>query len=293
MQVKKPNFKKPDLSRRQKFLTLLGIAMLLIALVFGVMKFNDVFSEKAEVLSPDNQAAKEAQEEQQPVQENLPEPEPEPEPEPKTSQKQPVKTETVGPTEGVGTLSWVVNKRRALNPKTYVPPNLVVPSVKLRVPGHQTMKIRSDVATAAQQLFAAAKAAGHDPMLSSGYRSYSYQSTLYNSYVNNSGQAAADTYSARPGHSEHQTGLSFDICNAGSCNLQESFGGTALGQWVAAHAHEHGFIIRYPNGKQGITGYIYEPWHLRYVGKTTAAQIHSSGKTLEEHFGLPAAPTYN
>lgn len=284
--MKKPTLKKPNLSGRQKILMLLGILMLIAALVFGVMKFHDVFSEKPQVLSPENQRAKDAQEEQQPVQEA------EPEPEPEQTTKPGATTEAPGPLEGVGTLSWVVNKRRPLNPKTYVPPNLVFPNVRLRVPGNESMKIRADVGAAIEQLFAAATAAGHSPMLSSGYRSYSYQVSLYGSYVKSQGQAEADKQSARPGYSEHQTGLAFDICNAGNCQLVQSFSDTPLGQWVAAHAHEYGFIIRYLNGKQGITGYIYEPWHLRYVGVDTATQVKNSGKTLEEFFGLPAAPDY-
>lgn len=262
-----------------------GVALLVVAGIFGVMKFRDVFNEKPETTtteqiqgeeSTDNQEAQQAQ------------------PEPTESTPSPeTQTQTVGPLEGVGTLSWVVNKQRPLNPKTYVPPNLVFPSVKVRVPGNESMKIRADVATAIEQMFVGAIAAGHDPMVSSAYRSYGYQSNLYYSYVNKDGQAAADTYSARPGYSEHQTGLSFDICNNGNCKLEEAFANTPLGQWVAGNAHSYGFIIRYPNGKQNITGYVYEPWHLRYVGVDTATQIKNSGKTLEEHFGLPPAPDYN
>lgn len=257
--------------------------MLVVAGIFGVMKFRDVFNEKP-VPSPTDQV----EEIEEPVPAEQAETEAEEETKPSDTPLQ-----TVGPTEGVGTLSWVVNKQRPLNPKTYVPPTLVFPNVKIRVPGNESMKIRADVGTAIEQLFTAAQGAGHDPMLSSAYRSYGYQSNLYYGYVKSDGQAAADTYSARPGYSEHQTGLSFDICNSGSCKLEQAFADTPLGQWVAAHAHEHGLIVRYPNGKQSITGYIYEPWHLRYVGVDTASQIKNSGKTLEEHYGLPPAPDYN
>lgn len=281
----KRKLKTPKLSRRQKILVPLGIILLVLSIVFGIMKFRDVFYSQPQDTAADqpviadeiNEPENAAEVESKPEEAETPKPKPASAP------------DTPGPLEGVGTLSWVVNKRRPLNPKTYIPPNLVKPSVKLRVAG---ITVRSDAAAALQQLFAAGLSAGHDPMLSSGYRSYNAQASLYNSYAAKDGQAAADTYSARPGYSEHQTGLAMDVCNAGACSLEQSFAATPFGQWLAAHAHEYGFIIRYPSGKQHITGYIYEPWHLRYVGTGLAAQIYASGKTLEEHFGLPAAPTY-
>lgn len=117
----------------------------------------------------------------------------------------------------------------------------------------------------------------------SGYRSYSHQSALYWGYVASYGQAQADTFSARPGHSEHQTGLTFD--------LQHSSSGLVRGDreslWVASNAHKYGFIIRYPAGKEAITGYIHEPWHIRYVGKNHALAIYRAGLTLEEYLGVP------
>ena len=118
--------------------------------------------------------------------------------------------------------------------------------------------------------------------LSSGFRSYDYQSSLYSGYVSYYGTAVADTFSARPGHSEHQTGLAID------CNIvNDSFIGTPEAIWLAEHCHEYGFIIRYPQGKQGVTGYKYEPWHIRYVGDM-AEQIYESGLTLEEYYDLPS-----
>ena len=111
----------------------------------------------------------------------------------------------------------------------------------------------------------------------SGYRSYSYQSQLYNNYVARDGKAAADTYSARPGYSEHQTGLAMDINNASS-----SFNNTKEAKWLADNCVKYGFIIRYPKGKENITGYQYESWHLRYLGKELAKEVADSGLTLEE-----------
>lgn len=117
--------------------------------------------------------------------------------------------------------------------------------------------------------------------VSSGYRSSTSQKSIYNRYVNRDGRVLADTYSARPGHSEHQTGLAIDLNT-----ITQSFGSTAEGKWVAAHCHEYGFILRYPKGKSHITGYCFEPWHLRYVGVETATKIAESGLCLEEYYGI-------
>ncbi len=190
---------------------------------------------------------------------------------------------------------WVVvNKQRPLTPKSYIPADLVVPNVPLRVPGNSTMQVRAVTATAMEALFAAAKAAGAPLMLSSGYRSFSYQTSLYGSYVSAHGQASADTFSARPGYSEHQTGLAFDVEPLNQqCDVDQCFANTAAGKWIAQHAYEYGFLLRYPSDKVAITGYEYEPWHLRYVGKALALELHNTHtETLEEFFGLPPAPNY-
>ncbi|UXR77766.1 M15 family metallopeptidase [Staphylococcus sp. IVB6227] len=119
----------------------------------------------------------------------------------------------------------------------------------------------------------------------SGFRSYETQQQLYRSYVSRDGEAAADKYSAKPGHSEHQSGLAFDVGSVdASDDFKTSFVKTPEGQWVKDHAHKYGFIIRYPEGKEAITGYQYEPWHLRYVGKELAQTIHNEETTLEEYF---------
>lgn len=116
----------------------------------------------------------------------------------------------------------------------------------------------------------------------SGYRTYSYQANLYNYYVQMDGQAAADTYSARPGFSEHQTGLAFDLCDKNG-QLVES---TREVNWIAQNAHRYGFIVRYKAGKESITGYMAEPWHLRYLGVDMATKVYNSGLTLEEYLGV-------
>jgi len=183
-------------------------------------------------------------------------------------------------------LQVVVNKQRPLNPATYVPAGLT------RVTGIQ---LRSDAANAFKQFTKAAKAKGVSITLVSGYRSYAQQQSLYNDYVRQYGQQTADTLSARPGFSEHQTGLSLDIGNPnGSCALESCFASTPAGRWAADHADEYGFVIRYPEGYGAITGYTYEPWHLRYVGPKLEAEFAASREaTLEQFFGLPAAPDYN
>ncbi|MBR3283397.1 MAG: D-alanyl-D-alanine carboxypeptidase family protein [Ruminococcus sp.] len=137
--------------------------------------------------------------------------------------------------------------------------------------------ITSDAQAAFNKMKADAAKAGYSLFICSGFRSYSYQSQLYNSYVNRDGKAKADTYSARPGHSEHQTGLAMDINNA-----SDAFNNTPEAKWIAANCWKYGFILRYPQGKQNITGYKYESWHVRYLGNDLAKEVYNSGLTLEE-----------
>ena len=115
----------------------------------------------------------------------------------------------------------------------------------------------------------------------SGFRSYATQAQLYQSYVNQEGQAAADRYSARPGYSEHQTGLAFDVIGTDGQLVEDS----NAAQWLLEHAPDYGFVVRYPRGKESITGYMHEEWHLRYIGKE-AKDIAASGLTLEEYYGF-------
>lgn len=119
----------------------------------------------------------------------------------------------------------------------------------------------------------------------SGFRSYDYQTQLYQNYVNKDGKEAADTYSARPGYSEHQTGLAFDILNGAGGLLGENPQDEKAVEWLHSHAHKYGFIVRFQEGKEAITGYQAEAWHLRYVGDI-AEKIYTSNLTLEEYFGV-------
>ena len=126
-----------------------------------------------------------------------------------------------------------------------------------------------------------AKALGLNLSLQSGYRSYETQKSLYNSYVKKHGETLTNTFSAKPGHSEHQTGLAFDVGK-----VEDSFANTKESKWLDQNAHLYGFIIRYPKGKQSITGYKYEPWHIRYLGLENAKKVKDSGKTLEEYLNI-------
>ncbi len=134
-----------------------------------------------------------------------------------------------------------------------------------------------------------ANGAGFNFYIGSGYRSYWDQKIIYNNYVSWDGQANADTYSARPGHSEHQSGLAADICesNEPAC-ISSDFDNTNPAKWLNDNCYKYGLIIRYPKGKTGITGYIYESWHLRYVGVELATKLYNGGDwiTLEEYYGI-------
>lgn len=188
--------------------------------------------------------------------------------------------------ENPGAIDALVNRTSNL-PDTYVPEDLVeltdVPTV---LSNPEVNQLRSAAYEALKELFTAAKEeASYDLYARSGYRSYNTQTSLYSSYVTNHGQAAADTFSAKPGQSEHQTGLAMDItCEAMNFQLDDTFGETEEGKWVSENAHRFGFIIRYPKGKEDITGYMYEPWHIRYLGVELAKDVYESGLTLEEYF---------
>lgn len=189
---------------------------------------------------------------------------------------------------------WVVvNKHRPLSPAGYVPADLVQPRVRLATSGESAL-LNSTTAGAAEKMFATAVADGVVITLASGYRSFNTQIATYNRWVNAEGQATADTASARPGFSEHQTGWSFDIGDgSGKDSFTPAFANQPAAVWVKANAHLFGFVVRYPWMFHEITGYYYEPWHLRYVGAEAAAAMNSRGvATLEEYFGLEAAPGY-
>lgn len=144
-----------------------------------------------------------------------------------------------------------------------------------------SQSMRNDGAEALEVMFVAAKEDGIRLATVSGYRSYSKQNTIYERKVKSAGVETADSLVALPGSSEHQLGLAMDVAKSGSSSLSSRFGNTPEGKWVAENAHLYGFIVRYPEGMEEITGYAYEPWHLRYVGKTYAQAVYDSGLPMD------------
>ncbi|MCL6456409.1 MAG: M15 family metallopeptidase [Gorillibacterium sp.] len=181
----------------------------------------------------------------------------------------------------------LVNKKRVL-PSNYVPTDLVEP--KVRFPYEEKLekrKMRKEAATALERMFKGAEKDGIILYAVSGYRSYQTQKALYNNYVNKDGEQAASRYSAKPGMSEHQTGLAMDVSSkSANYQLTQSFGTTAEGKWLSKHSWEYGFIIRYLQTTEDITGYMYEPWHVRFIGAAIAREVFEQGVTLEEYYGV-------
>ncbi|MFA4842114.1 MAG: M15 family metallopeptidase, partial [Agrococcus sp.] len=187
-------------------------------------------------------------------------------------------------------LQVVVNKLRPMDPPDFAPELVPVSTAQ---EGGELVRPELDAALA--ELDAAMRASiGEGTFVTSSYRSFALQAQYYQDAIDRSGRAAADTTSARPGHSEHQTGLAIDLMStAKQCRLDRCFGETAAGRWIAEHAWEFGFVVRYPQGADALTGYAWEPWHLRYVGAGVSTAMQEQGaRTLEEHFSLEPAPDY-
>lgn len=188
---------------------------------------------------------------------------------------------------------WVVvNKQRPLAPAEFRPASIASPA-NVAI---QDRALQADAAQALDRLTAAAEAEGAGRIaLNSGFRSYETQISSFGAQVQSRGVEAAEEVSARPGHSEHQTGLAADVvaCDGSSCGTLGDFGATGQGAWTAQNAWRFGWIVRYEAGATGTTGYAAEPWHLRYIGPELAEAYHAGGyHTLEEFFGLPPAPDY-
>lgn len=181
-------------------------------------------------------------------------------------------------------LETIVNKHYCLDSE-YIPENLIVPNVQLSTRTSEDVHYISQVVEDDLiEMFDAASDEGINLVFTSGYRSYETQESLYGSYVATNGVEAADMFSARPGCSEHQTGIAFDIGTESTDALGvDAFNGTDAAEWIANNSYKYGFIVRYPEDKTYITQYDYESWHLRYVGRTVANEIHESNVTLEEY----------
>ncbi|QDP39697.1 M15 family metallopeptidase [Radiobacillus deserti] len=200
--------------------------------------------------------------------------------------------EEIGPqlvlaSEDPDNIHILVNKTHFL-PDDYVPADLVVPNVPFPFEEFAEKKqLRLEAATALEALFQASKKAGLDLVAASGYRSYERQAVIYQNNVEKNGKKHADKFSAQPGSSEHQTGLAMDVTSAEMAfALEQTFEQTDEGAWLADNAYKYGFVIRYPEGKEAITGYSYEPWHIRYVGKELAKELYTRSLTLEEYYDL-------
>ena len=169
---------------------------------------------------------------------------------------------------------FLINRQHAVS-------KLYAPVVRKVIGPGMSQSMRADAAQALEDMFAAAKADGINLSIVSGYRSYSKQSAIYSRKKASEGQAAADRISARPGTSEHELGLAMDVARKGSSQLNTKFGTTAEGKWVSANAHRFGFIIRYLEDYEDVTGYMYEPWHVRYVGVEHAEKLYECGLPME------------
>ena len=182
-------------------------------------------------------------------------------------------------------ISAIVNKSYSL-PSDYVPIDLTVPHVRFPFSEDDPKKqLRQVAATALEDLFNASDNAGLELFAQSGYRSFDRQVVLFDNYAKEHGEEKANTYSAKPGQSEHQTGLVMDVTTQSiNFEINLNFEETKESAWLKDNAHEYGFIIRYPKGKEAITLYQYEPWHLRYVGVELATELHNESLTLEEYY---------
>ena len=181
------------------------------------------------------------------------------------------------------TITALVNKEHSLE-DNYAPDDLVTVDVPTVLENPEVNQLREVAADALKEMFDEAKESGIYLHARSGYRSYETQVQLFQNYVEQHGEEAANRYSAKPGQSEHQTGLVMDVTSESmDFQLDESFDETEEGKWLRDHAHEYGFIIRYPKDGEDMTGYMYEPWHIRYLGVDMATNVYESGLTYEQY----------
>ena len=191
---------------------------------------------------------------------------------------------------------WVLlNKSRPLNPIHFAPESIRAMESSASLDNSRGLRLNVDVASALEEMADLMFAEGAGQMfVNSAYRTYEYQGELFEQKAGQYGEAEALLRSAKAGYSEHQTGLAVDVSvPAQGCAIMQCFGDTVGGIWIAENSWRFGYIVRYEEGTSEITGFTYEPWHLRYIGKPLAKMYHESGmNTLEEFWGFPAAPTY-
>ncbi|MEL4106644.1 D-alanyl-D-alanine carboxypeptidase family protein [Oscillospiraceae bacterium WX1] len=180
----------------------------------------------------------------------------------------------------IGSTNVLVNKYHAL-PKTYVPKGLETINAKYSV---GTQKLTRAARLAFEKMCADAKKLGYKIFATSAYRSYDKQAAVYDSFYTPDDPTAQDRLAARPGYSEHQTGLAVDVIRSNTALTS-----TSTYKWYVKNAYKYGFIIRYPDGKESVTGYSFEPWHLRYVGVKLATAVYKSGLTFDEYYAQEIA----
>lgn len=189
-------------------------------------------------------------------------------------------------------ITVLVNKNLGLA-NDFVPSHLVIPDILFEINYYDEKKLmKRDASNALEELFKSSEDSGLNLYAISGYRSYARQNSIYKENISTKGELLTNQYSAKPGFSEHQTGLCMDVSTPSICNrLEDVFEGTPEGKWLAENAHLYGFIIRYPKDKESITGYSYEPWHIRFVGTKLAQYLYTNDLTLEEYYNQ--APSTN
>lgn len=201
---------------------------------------------------------------------------PDTEPTPETETDPPASSSTPAPTpEYTGS-----HKKEVIDGITYFD-GVMIANKTYTLPRSYNPGVQPEAMDAFYDMQAAAASEGISLWILSSYRSYDDQEVIYNRYVSQDGRDAADTYSSRPGHSDHQTGYTFDLNS-----LEQDFQYDPAGQWLDKNCYKYGFIIRYPKGKESSTGYMYEPWHVRYIGVDLATKVTQSGLSLEEYFGI-------
>ena len=187
-------------------------------------------------------------------------------------------------TKDDGNLLVLVNKEYTVS-RDYYPTDMV--DIDGSLSTNQNLKVKREAYDAYLEMLADAKAEGLKFCICSAYRGFSVQESLYYNSLSSNGKAYTDKMFAYPGRSEHHTGYAIDITSASmNWGLSQNYADYPDGAWIAEHCHEYGFIIRYPKGKENITGYMYEPWHIRYVGVDIATEITEAGITLEEYLGV-------
>lgn len=206
--------------------------------------------------------------------------------EPKESIEEVIKKEPEEEATKEESVKYIEGQKLPSKP-TYIK-DVLIASKKYPLPSTYAPGESKEAREAFEEMAAEALLDGFKLTAFSTYRSFEYQTDLYQRYVDQDGEEEADRYSARPGYSEHQTGLAFDI---GELNVtddwaSERFGETEAGKWIAANAHRFGFILRYPEGKESVTGYMHESWHFRYVGVEIAKSIYKNNSTLEEYLEI-------